>query len=91
VIPTWSVSRMFEFGVTVRPGIMSRVCDRAVASAAMAAALFFVSVNQVLLRLWTRVIDIDRWGNPRIGRGPAVRPIVLTGFVVSRLHASHSG
>ena len=44
----------------MRPGL----CFHAVLSIALVVVvLFFVSVNQVLLRLWTRVIDIDSWGN----------------------------
>ena len=51
---------MLEFGVITCLGIASwvvsscRLIDRL-----RAVVLFFVSVNQVLLRLWTRVIDID--------------------------------
>ena len=52
--------------------------------------LFFVRVNQVLLRLWTRVIEIGPWGNSLwvcawVGGGPVVRPIVLTGLVARTL------
>jgi hypothetical protein len=45
---------MFEFGVMVRRGNASPACKHAVAAAALAVALVFVSVNQVLVRLWTR-------------------------------------
>jgi hypothetical protein len=55
---------MFEFGVNMRLGNASRVYIYAVLSAAyIAVELFFVSVNQVLLRLWTRVMDVCPWGN----------------------------
>jgi hypothetical protein len=45
---------MFEFGAMVRRGIASPACKHAVAAAALAAVSVFVSVNQVLVRLWTR-------------------------------------
>jgi hypothetical protein len=48
--------------VTACLGIMSRVCGRAVAAAALAVVLFFVSVNQVLVRLWARAIGINPFG-----------------------------
>jgi hypothetical protein len=77
---------MFEFGVSVRLGIMSRVYVCAVLSAAFAVVLFFVSVNQVLLRLWTRVIGINPFGLvevPLFGR--------LSDWVsCSRLNVLHS-
>jgi hypothetical protein len=46
---------MFEFGASVRRGIASPACKHAVVSAALAVVLVFVSVNQVLVRLWARV------------------------------------
>ena len=39
----------------VRRGNASPACKRAVAAAALAVVLVFVSVNQVLVRLWARV------------------------------------
>ena len=56
-------------------------------------ALFFYTVNQVLVRLWARVIDIDPWLQDRgFGEDPVVRLNCLTGncwlFV---LNAPHSG
>ena len=56
---------------------MSLACDCIVLSIALVAVvLFFVSVNQVLLRLWTRVMDIYLWGNSRIYENTAVWSIV---------------
>ena len=68
---------MFEFGAAARRGIMSLVCVCTVLSAALVVAvLFFVSVNQVLLRLWTRAMDMCPWGNSWIYAHPVVRSIV---------------
>ena len=68
---------MFEFGATARRGIMSLVCVCTVLSIALVVVvLFFVSVNQVLLRLWTRAMDICLWGNSWIDEHPVVWPIV---------------
>jgi hypothetical protein len=53
---------MFEFGVIVRRGITSPACKHAVAAAALAVVLVFVSVNQVLVRLWARVVKINPLG-----------------------------
>jgi hypothetical protein len=53
---------MFEFGAPVRRGIASPAGKHAVAAAALAAVLVFVSVNQVLVRLWARVIAINPSG-----------------------------
>ena len=65
----------------MRPGL----CSHAVLSIApVAVVLFFVSVNQVLLRLWTRVMDICPWGNSWVYENPVVRSIVLTGLVVRK-------
>jgi hypothetical protein len=76
---------MFEFGASVRRGIASPVCICVVLSIArVAVVLFFVSVNQVLLRLWTRVMDICPWGNSWIYESPVVRSIVLTGLVACK-------
>ena len=68
---------MFEFGAAARRGIMSLVCVCTVLSIALVVVvLFFVSVNQVLLRLWTRAMDICPWGNSWIYEHPVVRSIV---------------
>ena len=65
----------------MRPGL----CFCAVLSIAfVVVVLFFVSVNQVLLRLWTRVMDVCPWGNPWICESPVVRSIVLTGLVACK-------
>jgi hypothetical protein len=50
------IAECSKFGVIMRPGKASRVCRRAVVVASLLAALFFVSVNQVLVRLWARAI-----------------------------------
>jgi len=50
-----------EFGLIMCLGKASRACDHADCAAAQAAVLFFYTVNQVLVRLWARVIDIDPW------------------------------
>jgi hypothetical protein len=50
---------MFEFGIIVCPGIMPRVRVCAVMAAAKVAVLVFVSVNQVLVRLWARATKAD--------------------------------
>ncbi len=54
---------MFEFGVSVGLGIASWMCGCAVGSAASCglpgvAVLFFGTVNQVLVRLWARVLGM---------------------------------
>ena len=64
---------MFEFGAVTRRGNASPVCWCAVMTAALAAVLVFVSVNQVLVRLWARVIQISVVG---LKAGPVVRPRV---------------
>ena len=67
VTPAWRrpfyVSRMFEFGWAMCPGKASRVRAHAVSAAVLCrkvsvAVLFFGNVNQVLERLWARVIAI---------------------------------
>ena len=69
---------MFEFGVVACLGNASwvvsprRLIDRLYGG----RELFFVSVNQVLLRLWTRAADTGPWGFSWVGQGPAVRPDV---------------
>ena len=79
---------MFEFGVIVRRGNASPACKHAVATAALAVVLVFVSVNQVLVRLWARVSS-DRssdWSTlPSFGR-MSDRELPF-----ARLNALHSG
>ena len=79
---------MFEFGVIVRRGITSPACKHAVAAAALAVVLVFVSVNQVLVRLWARAAQIQSsdWRRvPSFGR-MSDRELPLV-----RLNALHSG
>jgi hypothetical protein len=64
---------MFEFGAVARRGKASPAACRAVIWPPVAAVLFFVRVNQVLVRLWARVTQgrsFDRAG------GPVVPPYV---------------
>ncbi len=78
---------MFEFGASARRGIASPAGKRAVAAAASAAVPVFVSVNQVLVRLWTRASSdrsSDRSRLPPFGR-MSDRELPL-----ARLNALHS-
>jgi hypothetical protein len=55
----------------MRRGMMSSGCGRAVMAAAVAVVLVFVSVNQVLVRLWARAArnrSLDRRRVPSFGR-----------------------
>ena len=56
---------MFEFGARGR-GILSRRRLRAVSAAALAVVLVFVSVNQVLVRLWARASRVRSAGRRRL-------------------------
>jgi hypothetical protein len=49
---------MSEIGVIMRLGTTSRVGDRVVFMLASASVLFFVRVNQVLVRLWARALGM---------------------------------
>ena len=63
----------FEFGASVRRGMASPVGKHAVAVAALAVMLVFVSVNQVLVRLWARA---SRDRSSDWPEAPAVRSYV---------------
>jgi hypothetical protein len=79
---------MFEFGVIVRRGNASPACKHAVAAAALAVVLVFVSVNQVLVRLWARVITINPFG---LGAIPSFGRMSDRELPLARLNALHSG
>jgi hypothetical protein len=51
---------IFEIGVTKTLGKASRAFGHAVMRPLVAAVLFFVRVNQVLVRLWARAIEVVR-------------------------------
>src|ERR1700751_803356 len=55
----WSVSRMIEFGLIMRLGKESRVVWSCRFAARLGGAVLCYIVNQVLVRLWARVIGIS--------------------------------
>jgi hypothetical protein len=79
---------MFEFGVIVRRGNASPAYKRAVAAAASAVVLVFVSVNQVLVRLWARAVKINPSGLVAI---PSFGRMSDRELLFDRLHALHAG
>ncbi len=56
------------------------------------AALFFVTVNQVLVRLWARVTDIDRWSlDHGLIKVPSFGRMSDRELLLVRLNGDHSG